>query len=228
MLISRFTLIVLLTLISACVTTPNNSNELSAQLDKVNENVAQLELALSKQFANSCAQNIKRLSTKIDKLPGTKQKKRVVQKCVKVGNAKGLDGKLLVGAIEKVSLVQEELNFDARIDTGADTSSIGVFRWERFERDSKKWVRFALNNKDEAKRYEYPIYDTVKIKQSSTVNEDRIEIKMDIKMGGKKYKKQIFNLADRSHLDYQLLIGRSFLRDIAIVDVGRKRLLKGS
>ena len=47
-------------------------------------------------------------------------------------------------------------------------------------------------------------------------------------MGGVSYKKQLFNLADRSHLDYQLLIGRSFLRDIAVVDVSRQRLLRAN
>jgi hypothetical protein len=49
---------------------------------------------------------------------------------------------------------------------------------------------------------------------------------MDVEMGGKKYKNQLFNLADRSYLDFQVLMGRSFLRDIAIVDVSRKNIQK--
>lgn len=227
MLKSLFPLLFITVLLSACVTPPNHNPELSAELAKVNENVVSLERALSEQFAESCEQNIKSLSSKIDKLRRAKQTTKIIETCSKKSEIQAMAGKLLLGAIEKVSLVKEELKFDARIDTGADTSSIGVFNWKPFERDGKKWVRFSLNNKDDAKVYEYPVFDTIKIKQSSSVNEDRLEIKMDIEMGGKKYKKQIFNLADRSHLDYQLLIGRSFLRDIGIVDVGRKRLLRG-
>jgi len=224
---SLFFVLVITLLLSACVTPPNSDSELLAELKKVDETVAQLELALSQKFALSCEKNIKSITGKIDKLRRAKQTTKVVERCPKNRGSKTTDGKLLLGAVEKVHLVKEDVKFDARIDTGADTSSIGVFKWKRFERDGKKWVRFALKKDDDAKVYEYPIFDTVRIKQSSTINEDRIEIKMDIEMGGKKYKKQLFNLADRSHLDYQLLIGRSFLRDIAIVDVGRKRLLRG-
>ena len=133
-----------------------------------------------------------------------------------------------MGAVENVLLTKEQLEFNARIDTGADASSLGVYNIKRFERDGKKWVKFALSEKAEAEVFEYPIFDTVKIKQSSSFNEDRIEIKVDIQMGGVNYEKQLFNLADRSHLQYQLLIGRSFLRDIAVVDVSRKRLLRAN
>ena len=31
-----------------------------------------------------------------------------------------------------------------------------------------------------------------------------------------------FTLADRSHLDFQLLLGRNFLTDMALVDVGKQ------
>jgi hypothetical protein len=31
-----------------------------------------------------------------------------------------------------------------------------------------------------------------------------------------------FTLADRSHLNYQILLGRNFLTDVALVDVGRQ------
>jgi len=31
-----------------------------------------------------------------------------------------------------------------------------------------------------------------------------------------------FTLADRSHLDYQIILGRNFLTDMALIDVGKK------
>jgi hypothetical protein len=55
----------------------------------------------------------------------------------------------------------------------------------------------------------------------------RIVIKTNISVGGKEYLGQTFNLADRSHLKFQVLVGRNFLRDIAVVDVSGKYLLGG-
>ena len=124
-------------------------------------------------------------------------------------------------------LVKEKVDMKARIDSGAVTSSVGVYNLKNFERDGDKWVRFSLNNDENAQTYEYPVYDTVSIKQTSELSEERIEIKIDIKIGTSTYKNQVFNLTDRSHLDFQLLIGRSFLRDRAIIDVGSKFLLEG-
>jgi len=134
--------------------------------------------------------------------------------------------KLLIGEIEEITLINEQVNLQARIDSGAVTSSIGVYNLKNFERDGKKWVRFNLTDKKNAPTYEYPVYDTVTIKQTSELSEQRIEIKIDIKIGNSTYRSQAFNLADRSHLDFQLLIGRSFLRDTAVIDVGHKFLLK--
>lgn len=215
-------------MLSACVTSVEPEATDVSDLELVNESIVNLEQTLEQKFVESCADNIRKLDGEIEKLRAAKQTTRVIERCSKpsAGNVK-LNGKLLMGDVERVNLVREDLAFDARIDTGAETSSIGVFDIQRFERDGDKWVRFSLSTKKAAKVYEYPIHDTVKIKQTEAVTEERIEIKIDIELGGKKYKKQIFNLANRSFLEYQLLIGRSFLRDIAIVDVGRKKLLPG-
>jgi hypothetical protein len=150
-------------------------------------------------------------------------KKKAVKK-----RTKTIDGKLRLGAVEKVGLVNEKVTYAARIDTGADFSSLGVYNIKPFERDGNRWVRFSLEDKEAATRFEYPIFDTIRIKVSSTETADRIEIKIDIEWGGINYKNQIFNLADRSHLEYQLLIGRSFLRDIAVVDVSRKNIQRSN
>ena len=139
-----------------------------------------------------------------------------------------LSGKILIGEVENIFLVKEKKVFAARIDTGADTSSFGVYNLTKFERDGKKWVKFSLKSDENASIFEYPIYDKVKIKQQSNMKaEERIEIKMSIKLGRKEYLNQIFNLADRSHLEFQVLIGRNFLKDIALVDVSRKHILEG-
>ena len=210
-----------------CVSQPTVEPDFTADFERVSSRVDILEQQLSQKIVESCGQNIEKLGVEIERLRKAKATTKVVERCSEKDVSKLVKGKLLLGAVEKVSLIKENISLEARIDTGADTSSIGVFKLKNFERDGKKWVRFSLDESDNAEKYEYPIFDTVKIKQSTTLTLDRIEIKVDIEMGGKKYKKQLFNLANRSYLDYQLLIGRSFLRDIAIVDVSRKKLLSG-
>lgn len=140
---------------------------------------------------------------------------------------RAVNDKMLLGGIENIRLIKEDVTIEARVDTGAETSSLGVFRLMKFERDGKDWVKFKLKKSKKAPSYEYPVYDDVRIKladQASVI--ERYEVRIDVKIGDKEYRRQIFNLADRGHLEYQVLLGRNFLRDIAIVDVALKHQLK--
>jgi hypothetical protein len=215
--------------LSACVSLPAADHNKISDMQIVSDRIASLNADLSEKFLLSCAEKIDQLDQKVEPKVITK----VVERCSssnKKANkkAKMIAGKLRLGAVEKVGLVNEKVSYAARIDTGADFSSMGVYNPKTFERDGKDWVRFSLQDSESAARFEYPIFDTVRIKESSTQTVDRLEIKIDIEMGGNKYKRQIFNLADRSYLEYQLLIGRSFLRDIAVVDVSRKNIQRSN
>lgn len=138
--------------------------------------------------------------------------------------------KMTIGQVENFTLVRENRSFDARIDTGATTSSLGVFNIVRFERDGDKWVKFTLDPDIKAKGntvFEYPLSHIVEITnpghKATTI---RPVIKMKISLAGKNYISE-FTLNDRSHMTYKLLIGREFLRDRAVVDVSHKFLMKG-
>lgn len=135
--------------------------------------------------------------------------------------------KVVIGEVEYVGLVREKVGFDARIDTGATTSSLGVFNIVEFERDGKKWVKFTLEKEKTSKVYEYPILRITPITNPSkkTVTR-RPVIEMMMSMGKKNYKAE-FNLADRSHMTFKILIGREFLTDRVIVDVSHEHLMKG-
>jgi hypothetical protein len=50
---------------------------------------------------------------------------------------------VVLGAVETVSLSGIEQNFDARVDTGATTSSIDAQNIKEFERNGKKWVKMT-------------------------------------------------------------------------------------
>ena len=137
-----------------------------------------------------------------------------------------IDHKLVLGQIEKVMLTKEMRSFDARIDTGAVTSSLGVYNLSRFERDGKKWVVFSLDKDKKSPTYQYPIKRIIRIALSSInkINR-RVVIQLNFKLGGQSYNSE-FSLADRRHLDYQVLIGREFLLDRAVVDVSARYLTK--
>jgi len=134
--------------------------------------------------------------------------------------------KLILGQIERVTLTKEQRTFDARIDTGAVTSSLGVYNINLFERDGKKWVEFSLDKDKNAITYQYPIKRFIRIAISSVSKASRREvIELNFSLGNESYYSE-FSLADRSHLDYQVLIGREFLLDRAVVDVSGNYLIK--
>ncbi|KQH85974.1 ATP-dependent zinc protease [Vibrio furnissii] len=133
---------------------------------------------------------------------------------------------VVLGEIEKVTIDTLKKNFDARIDTGAATSSLNAVDVEEFERNGKNWVRFHLSDetgaKDDSAWIEAPILRYVRIRQStSDQSERRAVVELWVKLGDIHEKTQ-FTLADRSQMSHPILLGREFIRDIAVVDVSRK------
>lgn len=116
-----------------------------------------------------------------------------------------------------------EESFKARVDTGATTSSISATDIIPFERDGKDWVKFKVEHDGiKSQEVSLPVERWVKIKQSSAEGtQRRAVIVANIQIGDLKDKTE-FTLADRTHLTYPLLLGRSFFRDVAVVDVSKK------
>ena len=112
--------------------------------------------------------------------------------------------------------------YKARIDTGATTSSLNATNIVEFERDGKKWVRFdfskALNN---SHIIEAKVARTILIRQANNSKPTRRPIiELPVQLGDIKTLTE-FTLADRSHMTFPVLLGRTFLKDIAVVDVAR-------
>ena len=140
----------------------------------------------------------------------------------KVEGKKLSDGKLILGSKEWVHLPNLKENLDARVDTGATTSSLSAVDVKPFERDGKDWVKFKLeHNGIKSEEVSLPVDRWVRIKQANTEKgERRAVVRMWVEIGDLKEKTE-FTLADRTHLSYPLLLGRSFFKDVAVVDVGR-------
>lgn len=139
-------------------------------------------------------------------------------------------GKTVLGRSEWVGLPTVGTFLEARIDTGAKTSSLSARDITPFERDGEDWVRFklGLNDTDEAVKavrdswIEAPVMRRVKIIQANG-EASRPVIRQLMTLGPIRQHVE-FTLNDRTHLDYPVLLGRRFLLDIAVVDVARQHV----
>lgn len=179
-----------------------------------------LVLALVLLFCNACQKENIRPAI----VPGVVVKPKEEIKPVSVPEKKHV--LKIIGAVEPIYFLPMKSPFNARIDTGAETSSVDVANREMFERDGEKWVAFELINRDngQKQRFEKKIFRQVTIRRAGE-HEDRVIVLMDVKFGGKIIKAQ-FSLADREKFDYQALVGRNILTGRAIVDTSISNTLR--
>ena len=134
--------------------------------------------------------------------------------------------KLLVGQLEQVWMQNLNLSLPARIDTGAETSSLDARNIELFERNSRRWVRFEILHPEtgEPLPLERRLKRMVTIMQSNLPDSERRPvIKLGITIGTISQTAE-FTLSDRSHLEYQVLVGRNILKDVMVVDVSKENI----
>lgn len=132
----------------------------------------------------------------------------------------------IIGGVEKVKVEPGDLVLDARIDTGAETTSIHAEDISLVEKDGKRYVRFTLL--DEATKEQLPmevrLRRRVLIKQHGDDEpERRYVVRMWLTLGDNRARVDV-TLSDREDFEYPLLVGRNFLVDTAIVDVSRQYL----
>jgi hypothetical protein len=132
--------------------------------------------------------------------------------------------KMVLGELETVWIDPPGLSLNARIDTGATTNSLNAEDMVEFERDGDDWVRFHVRDTDskELIEIEREVVRYVRVyQQADPEGTRRPVVSLRLHLGDVRDPFE-FTLADRSHLNYQILLGRSFLTDIALVDVGRQ------
>lgn len=140
---------------------------------------------------------------------------------------KGAPGeRVIMGWLESVFFRPWNVRMTAKLDTGAHTSSLHAERIERFTRDGHKWVRFTVVKSAEKKYVvERPVVRTANIKQHGKGSAQREVVTMVLCKNGRDYDTE-FTLVDRSNFSYPVLLGRSFLRQAALVDAGETFLFK--
>lgn len=134
------------------------------------------------------------------------------------------DSGMLVGRVEQVFFQGPEVLMPARIDTGAKTSSLDARNIQDFERDGEEWVRFELHLREGESHItlERPRSRGVRIVSASAEDAERRHVvEMRVSLGDVTQKAE-FTLADRTGMEYPVLIGRNVLQDLMIVDVSKR------
>lgn len=124
----------------------------------------------------------------------------------------------VLGEVENLRIEPPGVTYRARLDTGRELSKLHAVDVREFERDGKAWVKFSLADGKEGAKVEVtrPVLRTV---SGHGAKHYVISLKATI-AGVSQFTD--FMLVDRSRSVNQALIGRSFLRDQAVVDVGQR------
>jgi len=131
-----------------------------------------------------------------------------------------------IGQVEYVDIMPEGIRQKGRIDTGAETTSLGVSDIQFFERDSRNWVKFNVNHRitGEVTEFSKPVERMVLIKRHGAENVERPVVKMTLAIGSIEHILEV-SLTDRSKFEFPVLIGRNFLDGNVAVNVSHKFLM---
>lgn len=133
----------------------------------------------------------------------------------------------IYGWREHITIKGVEEKLQAKLDTGALTSSIHAEEKELFERDGKKWVRFIVTDPSQKKpartRIEAPLVRIARIKEPGAESVAREVVQLSFQLGERKLRGD-FTLNNRSNMLAPVLIGRNMIKVLGWVDPGRTYL----
>ncbi|MDX1351802.1 MAG: RimK/LysX family protein [Thiomicrorhabdus sp.] len=109
-------------------------------------------------------------------------------------------------------LDNQAVMIEAKIDSGADHSSLHATHIQYFERNAKPWVKFETFKQIKT---ELPLYKKTKIKTKRVGYQQRPVVLISLCLAGIVQQVQM-NLVDRAHFSKPLLIGRSALQGFLI------------
>lgn len=132
----------------------------------------------------------------------------------------------VVGWIEqaRIELGRARVSVEAKVDTGAATSSIHALDVHPFIQNGTAMVRFNVIVGTLQEAVELPIERIGYVRSSEGNKEQRIYVSGTICLGSARWP-ILFSLNDRSQMRYPVLLGRAFLRAKYIVDSGKIHLL---
>jgi hypothetical protein len=127
----------------------------------------------------------------------------------------------ILGWVENAYLVDPGLELKAKLDTGAETSSLGARIIKKFKKDGKRWVRFAVTDRESGEEFILvrERVRTIGVVQHDGSRQTRPVVMLEICVDRTQMEMEV-SLIDRSEFNYPLLLGRSALASFAIIDPG--------
>jgi len=127
----------------------------------------------------------------------------------------------VVGKTTHVDLVGHASDVPAKVDTGADSSSVwatniqideqGTLHFTLFGEGSPYYTGEAISTDD---------FSAAEVRSSTGHTQIRYRVAMSVRIEGKRIR-AVFNLSDRSRNEYKILIGRRTLTGKFLVDVSK-------
>ncbi|HLV40190.1 ATP-dependent zinc protease [Xanthomarina sp.] len=127
--------------------------------------------------------------------------------------------KQVIGRVDKIDFPKLNLyNIDAKIDTGAFTSSIHCSEII-VDGEKLKCTFYSKGHPNfSGKQVIFDSYSKTDVKSSNGYKENRFKIKSEVILFGKTYKINL-TLSTRDDMKFPVLIGRQFLNKKFLVDV---------
>lgn len=131
--------------------------------------------------------------------------------------------KMILGWLETTQLMTSGMRIKTKLDVGAKTSSMQAINIEQFQKDGKPWVSFDFTDTDvdtdeeKTLRLEGPLVREVVIKRHGAPNVTRPVVTQEFCLYNQIYRTE-FSLTDRGKFNYAILLGRSFLSQVALID----------
>lgn len=137
-------------------------------------------------------------------------------------------GKIVLGQVEWAWFDLFGNSVKARIDTGAKSSTLHASDVQIFERDGEGWVRFSISSdwngdgQAAVRSFEAPLVRRVKVKPSKDEPASRRPVVRLTTKVGSIIDDIEFVVQSKDSGAFPVVLGRSFIRDIAIVDVAQQ------
>ena len=132
-------------------------------------------------------------------------------------------GKMALGRVEWLWLVEAERYFASQLDTGLALSLVYAGSPMVFERDGERWLRFSIERNNWSSTVEARVKGSEKV---SSLGGNQIKghvVSLPVQLGSFSGELE-FLVIEKTKKYPQFILGKNFLTDIAIVDVSEKYL----
>ena len=128
----------------------------------------------------------------------------------------------IVGHLENAVVLPSGLAIKAKMDTGADSTSIHALNIETYKKDGRNWVRFTVDTGNRRMIFRRVVERIARIRRAGTTIVERPVVRLNLCIAGYNKLAEV-NLANRTGMSTPLLVGRAFMKTGGLViDSGQK------